>query len=162
MFQNSWHSQQPGLLTPAPAPLAKPAAHSTTDLRHTGGRRPSLIRDLVETQLLGGLLREEPFCWEAAGLLGSRDCRAQPDKLEAVSQSAALNIACSHTVAGIELVSPEPAHMLISRTAQCLVGEGGRRQASPAPTCSLGSQIIHTGLHFLSLLLLSRGRVVFG
>lgn len=111
---------------------------------------------------MGGLLQEEPFCWEAVGLLGSRDCRAQPDKLEAVSQSTALNIACSHTVAGIELVSPEPAHMLISRTAQCLVGEGGRLQASPAPTCSLGSQSIHTGLHFLSLLLLSRGRVVFG
>lgn len=90
------------------------------------------------------------LCWETAGLLGSRDCRAQPDKLEAVSQSAALNIACSHTVAGIELVSPEPAHMLIREQNSSAPGRGGRKAAGfPRPQrFPWLSQYIHAGLHF--------------
>lgn len=101
---------------------------------------------------------------------GPGDCPALPDIwLEAVSANTALNIACSHTVAGIELVAPERnPHTRWNRTTHRLHAwqgrEAGRQQASPAPSYSLGSpKEPLLCLTFLPrLLLLPRGGFMFG
>lgn len=74
--------------------------------------------------------------------MGTRVCMALPDiRLEAVLQRRALNIACSHTVAGIELVAPEHSPHACQGTEQPSAsrsGGGGREAAgSPASRCSL-------------------------
>lgn len=94
------------------------------------------------------------------GLAGSA-CR-----LAGSCSQTALNIACSHTVAGIELVAPEHGPHTRQGTEQLSAPEPGREAAAPILFSRLPqgpSGLAGGALLFLpSLLPLSRGRFTFG
>ena len=120
--------QRLGLWTPVP--VAKPVG--TTSPGYTGGQ----ASDFSAPQRAQGSLSPRHLCRDA------RDCCAAPAiRLEAVSQSTALNIAPAHMVAGTEGAAPDEAHTLVRnrRAQRCLPGTGVREAlGTPAPGCSHG------------------------
>lgn len=101
--------------------------------------------------------------------LGTRDCWAVPDaRLEAVARSTALNIACFHTVAGIELAAPERSPHACQGTEQRGApgawrgSAGGDRRPQPPAAPSAPSAPAPRLAFLLSLRALSAGSFPLG